>query len=90
MTTEQWLEWCRWTDLTEAERKIEQGYLTAKQVGEVLGKSHDTIIRWSKVGKLPAGKIIDGWTYWYRADIEQWIEDHPSKSPNRPPNRLGF
>jgi excisionase family DNA binding protein len=64
------------------------GLLTAREVGEVLGVASETILRWSRAGKLPAIRLPSGAIRYREADIDAWLAAHAT-SPKRdiPPLR---
>lgn len=48
---------------------MEQEYLTAEDVAELLKLDPETVRRWSREGKLPGSKIGDTWRY-RKTDID--------------------
>jgi excisionase family DNA binding protein len=56
--------------------------LTAREVGERLGLTTETILRWTRRGDLPAFKL--GCALRYReADIEAWLGEHATGAAPR-------
>ena len=53
-------------------RKV-KGYLTTQEVGDLIGKSPDTVVRWMKSGKLPPPVPTKGWLCWQREVILEWL-----------------
>jgi excisionase family DNA binding protein len=49
------------------------GLLTAREVGEVLGVSAETILRWTRARKLPAIRLPSGAIRYREADIDEWL-----------------
>jgi excisionase family DNA binding protein len=50
--------------------------LTARELGEQLGVSTETVLRWTRRGELPAIKLPGG-AIRYRPDIlERWLDEH--------------
>jgi excisionase family DNA binding protein len=50
--------------------------LTARQVADLLGVSSETVLRWTRRGKLPAVRLPGG-ALRYRPDIlERWLDEH--------------
>ena len=52
------------------------GLLTARVVGEVLGVSSETILRWTRAGKLPAIRLPSGAIRYRESDIDEWLAAH--------------
>jgi len=50
--------------------------LTARQVGELLGMSPGTVLRWTRLGKLPALKLPSGAIRYRAEELERWLEAH--------------
>ena len=50
--------------------------LTARQVGELLGYSPGTVLRWTRQGKLPALKLPGGAIRYREDELERWLETH--------------
>lgn len=40
---------------------MEQRYLTPREVGAILGRSHHTVVNWFQAGTLPGHKIEGRW-----------------------------
>lgn len=49
------------------------GLLTAREVAEALGMSNETILRWTRAGKLPAIRLPSGAIRYRESDLDQWI-----------------
>ena len=52
---------------------------TARDVAETLGVTAETVLRWTRLGELPAIRLpgtARGRLRYRRADIEVWIEAH--------------
>jgi excisionase family DNA binding protein len=49
------------------------GLLTARAVGEALGVSAETILRWTRAGKLPAIRLPSGAIRYREADLDEWL-----------------
>jgi excisionase family DNA binding protein len=57
--------------------------LTAREVGELLGLSTETVLRWSRRGKLPAVRLPSGAIRFREVDLDEWIADHAtSRNPD--------
>lgn len=62
-------------------------FLSAKEVGRLLGIGERTVWRHRQAGRLPTPLIVGGRTLWHQADIEEWIRDQKCAAANqrRPP-----
>lgn len=49
--------------------------LTAVQVAEQLGLSAETILRWTRAGKLPAVRLSRGSIRYPQAALDAWLAD---------------
>jgi excisionase family DNA binding protein len=47
--------------------------LTARQVGETLGVSPETVLRWTRRGELPAIRLPGGAIRYRATDLEAWL-----------------
>jgi excisionase family DNA binding protein len=57
--------------------------LTAREVGELLGVSPETILRWARAGKLPAVRLPSGAIRFREVDLDEWIADRAtSRNPD--------
>ena len=64
------------------------GLLTARAVGEVLDVSAETVLRWTRAGKLPAIRLPSGAIRYREADIDDWLAEHAtSRNPGIRPLR---
>lgn len=57
--------------------KREAGLLRVSEVATMIGKSPDTVLRWSRTGKLPSTFQLDGWHYFLQAELEEWLQEPP-------------
>ena len=57
--------------------------LTARQVGDRLGVSAETILRWTRRGDLPGFKLPGGAIRFRSADIDAWLEAHATGAVDR-------
>ena len=48
-------------------------FLTARQVGDLLGFSTETILRWTRRGDLPAHRLPGGALRYRETDIDAWL-----------------
>ena len=48
--------------------------LTARQVGELLGVSPETILRWTRGGLVPAIRLPSGAIRYRTAELDEWLE----------------
>jgi excisionase family DNA binding protein len=49
--------------------------LTAREVGEQLGVSTCTILRWTRAGKLPGFRMPGGALRYREADLADWLAE---------------
>jgi len=49
--------------------------LTAREVGELLGVSTETVLRWVRAGKLPSIRMPGGALRFRKCDIEEWLDE---------------
>jgi excisionase family DNA binding protein len=47
--------------------------LTAREVADLLGVSAETVLRWTRAGKLPSIKLPGGAIRFREEEIESWI-----------------
>ena len=57
--------------------------LTARQVGDRLGVSAETILRWTRRGDLPGFKLPGGAIRFRSADIDAWLAAHATGATGR-------
>lgn len=56
---------------------MENNWLTPREIGDLVGCSHDTASRLLRTGKIPAINIGVGWkSRWIarKIDVERWLE----------------
>lgn len=41
----------------------------------MVGVSESTIVRWVKAGKFPAPFVIEGRTFFYRPEVDNWLAE---------------
>jgi excisionase family DNA binding protein len=59
------------------------GLLTAREVGDLLHVSTETVLRWSRRGELPAIRLPSGAIRFREADLDEWIADRAtSRNPD--------
>ena len=49
--------------------------LTARDVAELLGVSAETVLRWTRKGKLPAIRLPGGALRFREAELEAWLAE---------------
>ena len=49
------------------------GLLTAREVAELIGVSTETILRWTRAGKLPAIKLPGGAIRYRETELDEWL-----------------
>ena len=54
--------------------------LTAREVGEVLGVSTETVLRWVRQGKLPAIRLPGGAIRFREQEVEAWLAERATPS----------
>ena len=65
--------------------------LTAREVGELVGMSPETILRWTRKGQLPAIRLPSGAIRFREDALEDWLEERATTQtrkchpPRRPP-----
>ncbi len=50
--------------------------LTAREVGELLLLSAETVLRYTREGRLPAIRLPGGALRYREADLEKWLSAH--------------
>jgi excisionase family DNA binding protein len=48
--------------------------MTAREVGEVLGVSTETVLRWVRAGRLPAFRLTSGQLRFDASEWAEWLE----------------
>lgn len=48
--------------------------LTAREVAERLGLTTDTVLRWTRAGKLPGIRLPSGQLRYWEGELDEWIE----------------
>jgi excisionase family DNA binding protein len=48
--------------------------LTAREVAGVLGVSTETVLRWTRAGKLPAIRLPGGAIRYRAEDVDAWLD----------------
>lgn len=62
--------------MTDQTRESEP-LIRARDIAERLAVSIDTVLRWSRDGRLPPPyRLSDGTVRWKKADFERWLEEH--------------
>jgi excisionase family DNA binding protein len=67
------------------------GLLTARQVGDLLGVSAETVLRWTRKGELPATRLPGGAIRYREDKLAEWLADRvtvrildpPAKRPRQ-------
>lgn len=54
--------------------------LTAREVADLLGFSPETILRWTRLGDLPAIKLPGGAIRYRTDDLEAWMTERATPS----------
>jgi len=58
------------------EENVSTRYLRARDIAERLDLSVDTVLRWSRTGRLPAGfRLASGVLRWDEAELDVWLEE---------------
>ena len=57
--------------------------LTARQVGDRLGVSAETILRWTRRGDLPGFKLPGGAIRFRAAELDAWLAEHATGAADR-------
>ena len=55
--------------------------LTAREVGDLLGVSTETVLRWTRRGDLPAIRLPGGAVRYREPDLEQWLVARATPEP---------
>jgi excisionase family DNA binding protein len=55
--------------------------LTAREVADVLGVSTETVLRWTRAGKLPAIRLPGGALRFREDDLDAWLSRHLAQVP---------
>src|SRR5437763_15610973 len=76
----------RITDAIAADRRSRGRVrlLTAREVAARLGVSSETVLRWTRAGKLPGFRMPGGALRYLDADLEAWLAE---RATSEPPNR---
>ena len=54
--------------------------LTAREVADLLGVSTESVLRWTRAGKLPAIRLPGGALRYRDADLEVWLYERATLS----------
>ena len=57
--------------------------LTACQVAALLSVSTETVLRWTRCGRLPGFRLPGGALRYREADLEGWLRDRATPTPAR-------
>jgi excisionase family DNA binding protein len=57
--------------------------LTARELGDLLHVSPETILRWHRAGELPALRLPSGAIRFRPAEIEAWLTERATSSARR-------
>lgn len=57
--------------------------LTARQVAALLSVSTETVLRWTRCGRLPGFRLPGGALRYREADLEGWLRDRATLTPAR-------
>jgi excisionase family DNA binding protein len=57
--------------------------LTARDLGEFLDVSPETVLRWTRRGELPAIKLPGGAIRYRADDLDDWLTKHATAAPGR-------
>ena len=49
--------------------------ISKKETARIVGVSESTIVRWVKAGKFPAPFAIEGRTFFYKPEIDNWLAE---------------
>lgn len=47
--------------------------ISKKEVARIVGVSESTIVRWVKAGKFPQPYAIEGRTFFYKPEVDEWL-----------------
>ena len=47
--------------------------ISKKEAARIVGVSESTIVRWVKAGKFPQPFAIEGRTFFYKPEVDQWL-----------------
>ena len=53
--------------------------ISKKEVARVVGVSESTIVRWVKDKRFPAPFAIEGRTFFFRPEVENWLAEKREK-----------
>jgi excisionase family DNA binding protein len=59
---------------------VTEPLLTARAVAGQLAVSPETVLRWTRRGRLPGIKLPSGAIRYRPADLEEWLADHSTES----------
>ena len=57
--------------------------LTAREVAALLSVSTETVLRWTRCGRLPGFRLPGGALRYREADLEGWLRDRATPTPPR-------
>jgi excisionase family DNA binding protein len=63
------------------------GLLTARQVGDLLGVSAETVLRWTRKGELPATRLPGGAIRYREDKLEEWLADQVTVADTGPTSK---
>ena len=69
---------------TDERSRTPVSLLTARDVAARLGVSSETVLRWTRAGKLPGFRMPGGALRYLDADLEAWLAE---RATSEPPNR---
>lgn len=53
--------------------------LTAREVADLLGVSTETVLRWTREGRLPAYRLPGGAIRFHDSEFDEWLAEHRVK-----------
>ncbi len=55
--------------------------LTAREVGDLLGVSAETVLRWTRRGDLPALRLPSGALRYREPELDAWLAERATTAP---------
>jgi excisionase family DNA binding protein len=62
---------------------VSEHLLTTREVADRFGVNPETILRWTRSGRLPAIRLSVGAIRFRESEIEAWLDEHATAAPGR-------
>ena len=54
--------------------------ISKKEAARIVSVSESTIVRWVNAGKFPAPFVVEGRTFFYRPEVDNWLAEKREQS----------